>query len=110
MIRRPPRSTLFPYTTLFRSQQRYGLNDPWNRTILHIWQVEFDGRLILGTYPGEPEESVTRATINRNDPPLSTYPRQWLYVRNLELQLWPASQEDDKTIWLLLTLQPDDFQ
>src|SRR5256886_8046676 len=23
MIRRPPRSTLFPYTTLFRSQQRY---------------------------------------------------------------------------------------
>src|SRR5690242_21152143 len=24
MIRRPPRSTLFPYTTLFRSQQRIG--------------------------------------------------------------------------------------
>src|SRR3712207_7246235 len=24
MIRRPPRSTLFPYTTLFRSQDRYG--------------------------------------------------------------------------------------
>src|SRR5256885_17096333 len=24
MIRRPPRSTLFPYTTLFRSQQKYG--------------------------------------------------------------------------------------
>src|SRR3712207_7306031 len=24
MIRRPPRSTLFPYTTLFRSQQRHG--------------------------------------------------------------------------------------
>src|SRR2546425_2939586 len=25
MIRRPPRSTLFPYTTLFRSHQRRGL-------------------------------------------------------------------------------------
>src|SRR5258708_9466315 len=24
MIRRPPRSTLFPYTTLFRSEQRVG--------------------------------------------------------------------------------------
>src|SRR2546430_12320683 len=24
MIRRPPRSTLFPYTTLFRSLQRFG--------------------------------------------------------------------------------------
>src|SRR3712207_7991860 len=32
MIRRPPRSTLFPYTTLFRSrrklERRYGLNEP----------------------------------------------------------------------------------
>src|SRR5260370_32751601 len=27
MIRRPPRSTLFPYTTLFRSQ-RAGINQP----------------------------------------------------------------------------------
>src|SRR3712207_7294417 len=26
MIRRPPRSTLFPYTTLFRSRRRRGLN------------------------------------------------------------------------------------
>src|SRR2546422_3093526 len=26
MIRRPPRSTLFPYTTLFRSEVRYGSN------------------------------------------------------------------------------------
>src|SRR2546430_3031579 len=35
MIRRPPRSTLFPYTTLFRSQWAVGLElfllarDPW---------------------------------------------------------------------------------
>src|SRR5258708_15622304 len=27
MIRRPPRSTLFPYTTLFRSNVAYGLKD-----------------------------------------------------------------------------------
>src|SRR3712207_7073304 len=27
MIRRPPRSTLFPYTTLFRSQTRRALGD-----------------------------------------------------------------------------------
>src|SRR5256886_1641531 len=30
MIRRPPRSTLFPYTTLFRSQPRQGLILPKN--------------------------------------------------------------------------------
>src|SRR5258708_11905099 len=28
MIRRPPRSTLFPYTTLFRSERLHGLDDP----------------------------------------------------------------------------------
>src|SRR2546429_7323010 len=28
MIRRPPRSTLFPYTTLFRSYRRVLLRDP----------------------------------------------------------------------------------
>src|SRR2546427_8119090 len=32
MIRRPPRSTLFPYTTLFRSNQ---LSDFYRRTLVH---------------------------------------------------------------------------
>src|SRR2546423_10465910 len=30
MIRRPPRSTLFPYTTLFRSAGVVGVFTPWN--------------------------------------------------------------------------------
>src|SRR2546425_8205468 len=34
MIRRPPRSTLFPYTTLFRSQAAVDLNDVIQRTLL----------------------------------------------------------------------------
>src|SRR5256885_3362730 len=29
MIRRPPRSTLFPYTTLFRSNQGFTVGDGW---------------------------------------------------------------------------------
>src|SRR5437762_7189986 len=29
MIRRPPRSTLFPYTTLFRSKRRPRRSPPW---------------------------------------------------------------------------------
>src|SRR3712207_9467593 len=33
MIRRPPRSTLFPYTTLFRS----------NRNIVRLWERMADG-------------------------------------------------------------------
>src|SRR3712207_7418190 len=31
MIRRPPRSTLFPYTTLFRSARRAGPQEPRGR-------------------------------------------------------------------------------
>src|SRR3712207_8086110 len=38
MIRRPPRSTLFPYTTLFRSE-RHGVS----RQSVHAWS---DGQLI----------------------------------------------------------------
>src|SRR5256885_6993369 len=38
MIRRPPRSTLFPYTTLFRSRLRGGRNNEIN-----AWLNSIDG-------------------------------------------------------------------
>src|SRR5438034_7435126 len=34
MIRRPPRSTLFPYTTLFRSERSYDIR-LWDGTVQH---------------------------------------------------------------------------
>src|SRR3712207_9433348 len=37
MIRRPPRSTLFPYTTLFRSQLRQGLSKSL-RKLTNRWE------------------------------------------------------------------------
>src|SRR3712207_8673641 len=40
MIRRPPRSTLFPYTTLFRS----GLAGPELTVLLHFGQRTLNGR------------------------------------------------------------------
>src|SRR5260370_28061114 len=36
MIRRPPRSTLFPYTTLFRSR---ALNGRFNTSITHAYSI-----------------------------------------------------------------------
>src|SRR3712207_7543160 len=44
MIRRPPRSTLFPYTTLFRSLDRLGL--PLSRL------QELNPRLVVGSITG----------------------------------------------------------
>src|SRR2546427_5010066 len=38
MIRRPPRSTLFPYTTLFRSQQTVVSEWTWNQNCRHAGQ------------------------------------------------------------------------
>src|SRR5690349_21964364 len=40
MIRRPPRSTLFPYTTLFRSQRsrREGHHAARGRCLRSVWQ------------------------------------------------------------------------
>src|SRR5258706_9009460 len=52
MIRRPPRSTLFPYTTLFRSYghstpesttSRDALRPPLEHTELHLVQVALHG-------------------------------------------------------------------
>src|SRR5438270_2675501 len=36
MIRRPPRSTLFPYTTLFRSQSRKDINHGPDQHLLDV--------------------------------------------------------------------------
>src|SRR5579863_10713002 len=43
MIRRPPRSTLFPYTTLFRSPPpacRLHADRPWHSAASHRWRSE----------------------------------------------------------------------
>src|SRR3712207_8691343 len=47
MIRRPPRSTLFPYTTLFRSQRARGADD---RRLLADREVQEAADLGLGVH------------------------------------------------------------
>src|SRR3712207_9400882 len=44
MIRRPPRSTLFPYTTLFRSDE---LRAEFERNGLEVGRLEREGRLLM---------------------------------------------------------------
>src|SRR3712207_7355061 len=51
MIRRPPRSTLFPYTTLFRSSDRKKIKDEINEIVGQIAQTlnsSFDGKYLFG--------------------------------------------------------------
>src|SRR3712207_8651784 len=45
MIRRPPRSTLFPYTTLFRSVDATGAGDAFLAAALVYLSDDFEGKL-----------------------------------------------------------------
>src|SRR3712207_7797673 len=52
MIRRPPRSTLFPYTTLFRSREHWEVAE-----VTHRWSAQdpmpYDSLPVVGPYvPG----------------------------------------------------------
>src|SRR2546430_11594854 len=63
MIRRPPRSTLFPYTTLFRSEQKGVLEDNadlaperLHRRVADVPPVDGDRSLCWIVEPGEQGE------------------------------------------------------
>src|SRR3712207_8856302 len=75
MIRRPPRSTLFPYTTLFRSQSgsdrmlkvmhRGYKSDRYRRKIEVFREAVPEGSLstdIIVGHPGETEEEDRKST------------------------------------------------
>src|SRR2546422_6408477 len=51
MIRRPPRSTLFPYTTLFRSMSRYHIYAP-HRKEQKSYRYQDAVRMVLDAYRG----------------------------------------------------------
>src|SRR2546426_8845348 len=72
MIRRPPRSTLFPYTTLYRSARRYSLHDAGHhvgdvagnppsegRRYCYDWELHC-GALMVRTSYGRADRKSTR--------------------------------------------------
>src|SRR5687768_17892603 len=64
MIRRPPRSTLFPYTTLFRSKWR-----------LYIGPIRIDAPMTLRTKAiryGYKESAETRTVLDRKSTRLNS--------------------------------------
>src|SRR3712207_7874774 len=54
MIRRPPRSTLFPYTTLFRSRADRALELALHRALARLLRPPGEGRpVVLDQQPGD---------------------------------------------------------
>src|SRR3712207_8839656 len=74
MIRRPPRSTLFPYTTLFRSREAV-------RAVVHeLMEAEVRAQVGAGRY----ERSDERTTYRRSEEHTSELQsRQYLVCRLL---------------------------
>src|SRR3712207_6996186 len=76
MIRRPPRSTLFPYTTLFRSRQRRRRADQAEVVVTssgnlgHIYFADVPDRLSLeqlaAAYPGLDRKSTRLNSSHAN--------------------------------------------
>src|SRR3712207_7874821 len=75
MIRRPPRSTLFPYTTLFRSELRGAGGDrgPPPAAVLAGAAV----------HRGRPRPRRPRLRLDRKSTRLNSSPRQYLVCRLL---------------------------
>src|SRR5258708_23579504 len=64
MIRRPPRSTLFPYTTLFRSQlvewAQHHLNQPIGKVVITVPAYFSDAQRNATREAGELDRKSTR--------------------------------------------------
>src|SRR3712207_7003432 len=75
MIRRPPRSTLFPYTTLFRSVERVveeqpALPDPRPGDERHL--AEEVGALVLGDVAAQEVLAAARLRLDRKSTRLNS--------------------------------------
>src|SRR5260370_17181515 len=65
MIRRPPRSTLFPYTTLFRSQNNLQQMRSFNDWYLRYWLSSVPGVAEVATIGGFVKQYQANVDPNR---------------------------------------------
>src|SRR5688572_32532518 len=65
MIRRPPRSTLFPYTTLFRSRGAEAM-DPLDRAITAMGQAGFRPAVLRALLDARSEEHTSELQSQSN--------------------------------------------
>src|SRR2546426_8527181 len=97
MIRRPPRSTLFPYTTLFRScRERFGSIASWSsipsihfadararcagaRSEEHTSELQSPCNLVCRLLLEKKKKQICIGYSNRNSVPQNTVPRRLVH-------------------------------
>src|SRR3712207_7741211 len=79
MIRRPPRSTLFPYTTLFRSPEALGVD------LVDVLRARRPGRepAVLGGHLQPPDRRVVARRARSEEHTSELQSRQYLVCRLL---------------------------
>src|SRR2546422_9946405 len=87
MIRRPPRSTLFPYTTLFRSRQLVGDPDHQHvvslghqrpaHVVLRLLDLRLDFLLVVGVLPVGMQRVEHDGDLHRPAPPRPMRNGEW---------------------------------
>src|SRR2546430_7641614 len=98
MIRRPPRSTLFPYTTLFRSRLRTFLD--WEAVMLDTGP----GDTLVVSYRHAGGTRSVRLAVTRSEEHTSELQSQSNLVCRLLLE-----KKKTKTIYYLIELDSDSF-
>src|SRR3712207_8862288 len=86
MIRRPPRSTLFPYTTLFRSGRQPGVRGEQGRGTDRLGQRDVGGvvrRQVLAQLPHPGPQPVGREPLRSEEHTSELQSRQYLVCRLL---------------------------
>src|SRR5436189_2768462 len=80
MIRRPPRSTLFPYTTLFRPRRASGCPAPvcWPDRATAARSEEHTSEIQSPMY------LVCRLLLEKKKKPLHTLPEKWHRLKDVE--------------------------
>src|SRR5256886_13114091 len=93
MIRRPPRSTLFPYTTLFRSTERQIWSDRYDRTLKDSIALQGELAAEIATALAaklSPEEKAQVEAKLTNNPDAYV-----VYLRGREFQMRPEVSSDN---------------
>src|SRR2546430_11590415 len=97
MIRRPPRSTLFPYTTLFRSRSEQARSIAWTRRRVSARSrpVTYPTALAAGAGEGEGRRLAEAAALARgnsrrhsNVPPASRISMAAMPSASAEIAVW----------------------
>src|SRR3712207_9444486 len=90
MIRRPPRSTLFPYTTLFRSIKR--LRRSWGLRHVRVHLVDAELRTVCGVTESDSSDEVRRKVADTVTAAIKDLPEESRIAVEVQLGLHPRAQ------------------